>query len=108
MNQAEDGKRRHIGGEEKLAILKRVLVGKEPISKICEEFKIQPSQVYQWQATLFERGAAAFERDKDNRRERLESHDRIVALEAKIQRKDSVMAELMEEHVKLKKSLGEA
>jgi len=32
---------------------------------------------------------------------------KIEALEAKVQRKDAVIAELMEEHVQLKKSLGE-
>lgn len=106
MNQVENNgkKRRHYNGQEKLAALKRLLVGKEPMSKICEDLNIQPSQVYQWQATLFERGAAVFE--KDNRRERLEALDRTAALEAKLQRKDSVLAELMEEHVKLKKTLG--
>ena len=107
MSQEENNgkKRRHHSGQEKLAALKRLLVGKEAMSKICEEMGVQPSQMYQWQATLFERGSAIFE--KDNRRERLEAFDRVSVLEAKLQRKDSVMAELMEEHVKLKKTLGE-
>jgi transposase-like protein len=82
-----------------------VLIGKEAVSKVCEELQLQPSQLYLWQQQLFERGAAVFERE--DRRERLAASDRIAALEAKLQRKDSVMAELMEEHVKLKKSLGE-
>lgn len=34
--------------------------------------------------------------------------ERGTALEAKLQRKDSVLAELMEDHVALKKGLGEA
>jgi hypothetical protein len=33
---------------------------------------------------------------------------RIAALEEKLRRKDEVLGELMEEHVALKKSLGEA
>lgn len=102
----ENGKRRHFTAEEKVAAVKRVLLGKEAVSKVCEELKIQPSQIYQWQAQLFERGSAAFERE--DRRERLAAQDRIAVLEAKLQRKDSVMAELLEEHVRLKKELGEA
>ena len=50
-------------------------------------------------------GGAAFER-QSNGKER-ESQRRIEALEAKIKRKDEVLAQLMEEHVALKKSLGE-
>ena len=89
----ENGKRRHFTAGEKVAAVKRVLLGKEAISKVCDELKVQPSQLYQWQAQLFERGATAFERE--DRRERLASQDRIAALEAKLQRRDSVMAELM-------------
>jgi len=33
--------------------------------------------------------------------------DKIKALEQKLQRKHEVLSELMEEHVKLKKNLGE-
>jgi hypothetical protein len=32
---------------------------------------------------------------------------KVATLEAKLQRKDSVLSELMEEHVALKKSFGE-
>lgn len=101
----DNGKRRHFSAGEKVAAVKRVLLGKEAVSKVCEDLKIQPSMLYQWQAQLFERGAAAFERE--DRRERLAAQDRIDALEAKLQRKDSVMAELLEEHVRLKKEFGE-
>lgn len=102
----ENGKRRHFSANEKVAAVKRVLLNKEAVSKVCEELKMQPSQLYQWQAQLFERGAAAFERE--DRRERLGQLERIAALEAKVQRKDSVLSELLEEHVKLKKTLGES
>lgn len=34
------------------------------------------------------------------------AEQKITALEAKIVRKDEVLGELMEEHIKLKKSLG--
>jgi len=35
------------------------------------------------------------------------AQERISALEAKLRRKDEVLGELMEEHVALKKELGE-
>lgn len=101
--------RKFRAGPEILGILKRHLVDKEDLSKVCEAEGISPSQFYRWQAILFTEGAAVFERkDSATRRERIEALERIAELEEKLQRKDGVMAELLEEHVKLKKELGEA
>ena len=101
--------RRQWDGEKILAILKRHLVDKVEVSKICEEEKISPSQLYRWQATLFAEGAAIFKQKHVNheRRERIEALDKIAGLEKKLQQKNEVLSELMEEHVKLKKELGE-
>jgi hypothetical protein len=54
---------------------------------------------------FFENGAAAFRKDSD--RESQQDKQRIAALEAKLEKKNEVLSELMEEHVALKKSLGE-
>jgi transposase-like protein len=75
--------RKHYTAEEKVAILRRHLLDKQPISKFCDELGLQPTVFYRWQKEFFENGAAAF------------------------QTKDEVLAELMAEHVALKKSLGE-
>jgi len=102
---SEPQKRNRLDGSQKVAILKRYLVDKTPISDLCDEYGIQPSQVYQWQKVLFENGAAAFER---TRRRGGDAQERKVAvLEAKVQQKNEVIAELMQEHVQLKKAIGE-
>jgi transposase-like protein len=90
---------------EKVAILRRHLVEKVAVSALCEEFGLQPTQLYQWQKQFFEQGAAAFERNGKPKADQRE--ERIAALEAKLRRKDEVLGELMEEHVALKKELGE-
>ncbi len=102
-------KRRQWTGEQILAILKRHLVDKVELSKICEEEMIQPSQFYRWQAQLFVEGAAVFQRKNGHgeRREHLDALEKIAGLEEKISKKNEVLSELMEEHVKLKKELGE-
>ena len=99
-----DKHRRHFTSEDKVKALRRHLVEKVPISNLCEELGIQPTQFYRWQQTLFENGPATFERV--GRPKADADAQRIAALEAKIQRKDEVLAELMEEHVGLKKKLG--
>jgi len=99
------GKRRRFTAEEKVRILRRHLVDRVPVSEVCDQEGIQPTQFYQWQKQFFENGAAAFER-QDGKKTRREA-ERVEALEAKLRKKDEVLAELMEEHVALKKSLGE-
>jgi transposase-like protein len=101
--------RKRYPDPEKLAILKRHLVEKVPISDLCDQFGIQPSQIYRWQQQLFEYGTAAFQRaGKGSAKRDDDAKDRkIAALEQKLQLKNEVVAELMEEHVQLKKELGE-
>ena len=99
--------RRHFSPQEKVAILKRHLLEKTPISNLCDEFGIVPNLFYRWQKEFFENGAAAFQAQERPHRQVEEKQKRIEFLEKKVQTKDEVLAELMAEHVALKKSLGE-
>ncbi len=53
----------------------------------------------------FENGAAAFEQKRPTNHSA--DQERIAYLQKKIQTKDEVLAELMAEHVALKKDIGE-
>ena len=97
--------RKHYTAEEKVAILRRHLLNQEPISKLCDELGLQPTVFYRWQKEFFENGAAALER-RSKRAPDLKEQ-RIAFLEEKLKRKNEVLAELMEEHLQLKKDLGE-
>jgi transposase len=97
--------RRNISAQDKVAILRRHLVDKVPVSDLCDEHQIQPAQFYQWQKQFFENGAAAF--GKSGRQKRDFQAERIAALEQKLVQKNEVVAELLQEHVQLKKELGE-
>jgi transposase len=103
--------RRSFTGAEKMAILREHLIEKVPISEVCEKHGLQPTVFYGWQKRLFEEGAAVFESPKGgppkSSRQPSAAARRIEALEAKLRHKDEVMAELLGEHVALKKSLGE-
>jgi transposase len=103
-------KRKRLTPEQKVAIVRRHLVEKVPISDLCDEFKIHATQVYAWQKQLFEGGALAFERrpnGANQRRQEDAAVKKIAALEAKLIQKNEVVAELLQEHVQLKKELGE-
>ena len=101
-----DQKRKNHTPEEKVSILRRHLIEKVPVSNLCEEYGLHPTVFYRWLKQFFEKGAAAFQNNRpDSGRQR--DQERIAALERKLQAKNEVLAELMEEHVALKKSLGE-
>jgi len=97
--------RKHYTPEEKVAILRHHLLEKEPISKLCDELGLQPTVFDWWQKEFFENEAAAFEQKA--RLNHSADQERIAYLEKKIQTKDEVLAELMAEHVAVKKTLGE-
>ena len=79
-----------------------------PISDLCDQYGLQPSQVYYWQAQLFEHGAGIFERKPGRQANAESAKDRKIAqLELKLSQKNEVISELMEENVREKKRNGE-
>ena len=98
--------RRRFTGAEKLAILRLHLIEKLPLSEVCQKHDISPTHFYQWQKKLFEEGASIFESKASDTRQQEAEAQKVAALSAKIQRKDEVLAELMGEHIALKKKLG--
>lgn len=98
-------KRHNYTPEEKVAILRRHLVERIAVSDLCDEYHLQPTLFYSWQKQFFENGATAFV-TKARPQKRAEEM-KIQHLENKLTRKHEVLSELLEEHIKLKKELGE-
>jgi transposase-like protein len=100
--------RRHFTPEIKVALLREHLLDKVPVSDICEKNGITVTLFYNWQKQFFENGTAAFTANDKRRKAITDAKDQQLAdLQAKLQRKHEVLSELMEEHVRLKKELGE-
>jgi hypothetical protein len=78
----------------------------EAISDLCDEYQLKPQIFYGWQKQLFENGGSAFIRDGQKDKQQAEAR-RIGELEEKLRRKHEVLSELLEEHIQLKKELGE-
>ena len=99
--------RKHYTAEEKVAILRMHLLEKTPISDLCDQRRMHPTMFYRWQKEFFENGALAFKGTAETKRG-LEARDRqISGLEQRLAAKNEVIAELMQEHVALKKRHGE-
>lgn len=97
-------KRKKYNAKEKVAIIRKHLLEGVAVSDVCEEYGIQPSGFYRWQKTLFEQGGQVFERGRDSQLTRQQRQ--IEALQEKLQKKNEVLGEVMEEYVELKKRLG--
>ena len=68
---------------------------------------IHPTLFYQWQRTFFENGAAAFSSPRTETKGTA-AEKKIESLESKLKRKDEVIAEIMEDFIRTKRSLGRA
>lgn len=101
--------RRQFSTEQKVAILRRHLADKVPVSNLCDEYKLQPSVLYQWQNQVFDNLAGAFDAASGTAASQREKQltEKIQYLESRLARKDSVIAEISAEYVQLKKELGE-
>ena len=106
---SEKRRRKHYSAEQKVRIVRLHLLEGRPISDLSDEFGINPTQYFRWQKTFFENGQAAFNCADGRKAKRAEDakDKKIAKFEEKIQAKNEVIAELMQEHVQLKKELGE-
>jgi transposase-like protein len=100
--------RKHYSGPEKVAILRLHLLEQKPVSDRCDQYGIHPTLFYRWPKEFFENGHAAF----DNHGKRRQTAEGVkgrtsAALAEKPQRKNEVLAGLMEEHVRLTKERGQ-
>ena len=87
-------------------ILREHLVEHVAVSDVCDKYRIQPTLIYQWQKTFFEKGSAAFESRRSPSRVLGHQERKLLALESKLTMRTEALAKLMEEHVRLKKVLG--
>ena len=100
--------RRQFTPAEKIRILRKHLIEKVPISEICEQYRLQPKLFYNWQQQFFGQGEIVFSQKAKSRlqQEKTQEQARIAQLEEKLNRKNEVVAELMEELIRAKKETG--
>ena len=93
--------RRHFSPQEKLSMLKRHLLENTPVSELCDQAGIKPTLFYRWQKELFENGHTTFANGRKPKTLEAAKDRRIAELEAKLLRKNEVVAELLEQHMRL-------
>jgi len=104
------GKKTNFTAAQKLAIVREHLIEKVAVSELCDKYGTSPVNYYNWQRQFFENGESCFERKTNSanaRRQESAAQRKVERLEEKLQAKNEVIAELMEENLKAKKLNGE-
>ena len=96
-------KRKRYSAEQKVAILKEHLENDISIPDICEKYRIHPNMLYKWKKELFENAIETFTQKKTKDK----STKDIKTLENTLKNRNEVIAELLQENIKLKKFSGE-
>lgn len=94
--------RRNFSAEEKIRILREYLEDGKSTADICEKYRIHPTQLSEWKRIFFQNAATVFAKQKDNKR----VQKKLEHLETEIKDRNEVIAELLQENLKLKKSFG--
>lgn len=94
---------KRLSNADKVKALKRHLLEKLPVSEVCDEMGIAPSAYYKWQIKLFENAEYSLTEPAKYQKQ-TSDQKRIQLLEERLQQREEALAELMTDHVKLKKS----
>lgn len=106
--------RRMFDSTQKAEIVRRHLKDGVPVSQLAQELDVQPSQIHQWINVVLTQAEDAFERQGKGKKpkrsakslERFQAK-KIQQLEDKLNLKNEVISELMEENIKAKKLNGD-
>ena len=106
MEQEQSTPRRHYTPDQKFKIVKEQMTTKTAVSEICKKYDISPAGFYRWQEQFLKAALEGFKKtDGGPTRSELR---KIAEQEAKIQKMQSAITEIVQENIELKKSLGDS
>lgn len=100
----ENGTKKHWTPKEKMEIVIEGMRSESGIADVCRKHGVSSALYYQWRDHLFKRADLVFG-PKEKRNGKVER--KIEKLEAALQRKDSIIAEITAENLDLKKTLSD-
>ena len=96
--------RKRFSSKEKMMILRELLENKVQIGELSEKYHIHPNVIYNWKKILFEKVENPFDdkREKTNNK----SEEKITRLESKLKDRNSLISEILEDNIRIKKTLN--
>ena len=90
--------------EEKTIILREYLENHVPISDLAEKYKLHPNAIYKWKKQMYESTPDSLSKTKKHTDKQLnQAEHRILELEELLSKRESLIAELVEDNIFLKK-----
>jgi len=96
-------KRKRYSPENKVATLREHFEKNISVADICEKYRIHPNLFYRWKKELFENAVEIF----SLKRSKQKNDTTAIKLQATIKDRNEIIAELLQENLKLKKLFGE-
>ena len=100
-------RRRSFTAAQKAEAVRKHLKDHIPVSQIAEEMVVQPTMIHNWINTALAQVEHAFESPRAAKAESTKHDQQVQQLREKLDAKNEVIAELMEENIRSKKENGE-
>ena len=91
--------------EEKFKVVMAVIQDGKAVSDVAKEENIHPNMILNWKKKFLENASMVFNRTRPDITEKAQQK-KIDELEAKLQKKDEVIAEIAEENMLFEKTFG--
>ena len=100
-------KRRSFTAAQKAEAVRKYLKDRIPVSQIADEMHVQPTMIHNWVNAALQQIEHAFESPRAAKAESSKHDAKLNLLRQKIDAKNEVISELMEENIRSKKENGE-
>jgi len=100
-------KRRSFTASQKAEAVRKHLKEHVPVSQIADEMKVQPTMIHNWINSVLSQAEHAFQSPRSAKAKSSKQDEQLQALRQKLDAKNEVIAELMEENIRSKKESGE-
>jgi len=100
-------KRRSFTAQQKADAVRRHLKDHIPVSQIANDLNVQPTMVHNWINAVLSQAEHAFGSPRSAKAEASKQDAMIQQLREKLDSKNEVISELMEENIRSKKENGE-
>jgi len=92
--------------DEKTMILREHLEKNIQVSDLAEKYTVHPNAIYKWKKALFEHASDSIETKTKPDKELSSALKRIQELEEKLNQRERLIAEIVEDNINLKKKFG--
>ena len=97
-------RKKRYSSEEKTIILREHLENHIPVSELAEKYGVHPNAIYKWKKQMYESAPESLQKTKKRAdKELLKAQRRIAELEKVLSIRESLIAELVEDNIYLKK-----